>query len=61
MEANNFAVAGARTLEARDRLTQLARQGDERHMAEIGSTALFEEVMLSALRAHLEELKTVAR
>jgi hypothetical protein len=62
MEANDFALAGARTLEARERLTALAQQGgDERHMAEIGTTALFEEALLGALRAHLNELKIVAR
>ena len=62
MEANDFSVAGARTLEARDRLSELAKKGgDERHMAEIGTTALFEEALLGALRAHLNELKIVAR
>jgi len=62
MEPNDFAVAGAHALEARDRLTALAQQGgDERHMAEIGTTALFEEALLGALRAHLSELKIVAR
>jgi hypothetical protein len=62
MEANDFAFAGTRALEARDHLAQLAQQGgDERHMAEIGKTALFEEALLGALRAHLNELKIVAR
>ena len=62
MEANDFPIAGARVLEARDRLTALARGGaDERHMAEIGTTALFEEALLGALHAHLAELKLVAR
>jgi hypothetical protein len=62
MEANDFSVAAARAIQARDRLTSLAQQGgDERHMAEIGTTALFEEALLGALRAHLNELKIVAR
>jgi hypothetical protein len=63
MEANDFTFAGSRTLEARDRLTMLSRQPtrDERRMAEIGTTALFEEALLGALRAHLEELKVVSR
>jgi len=44
------------------RPASLAANGaDERHMAEIGSAALFEEALLSALRAHLAELKSVAR
>lgn len=62
MEPNNFSLAGARALQARDHLTSLARAGgDERRMAEIGTTALFEEALLGALRAHLAELKLVAR
>jgi hypothetical protein len=62
MEANDFGFAGARALDARDHLTALAQEnGDDRHMAEIGKTALFEEAMLGALRAHLNELKIVAR
>jgi len=61
MESNDFSVAGSRALEARDRLTSLAQQGDDKHMAEIGATALFEEALLGALRAHLNELKIVAR
>ncbi|MGH7716121.1 MAG: hypothetical protein ACREML_09025 [Vulcanimicrobiaceae bacterium] len=62
MEPNDFAFAGTRALEAREHLTSLAQQhGDEHHMAEIGKTALFEEALLTALRAHLNELKIVAR
>jgi hypothetical protein len=62
MEANDFGFAGTQALEARDHLAQLAQRGaDERHMAEIGKTALFEEALLGALRAHLNELKIVAR
>jgi hypothetical protein len=62
MEANDFSFAGARALETRDHIAHLAQQaGDERHMAEIGKSALFEEAMLGALRAHLNELKIVAR
>lgn len=63
MEANDFAFAGSRVLEARDRLTLLSRlpARDERRMAEIRTTALFEEALLGALRAHLEELKVVTR
>ena len=50
-------------LEARDRLTMLSRlpSRDEHRMAEIGATALFEEALLGALRAHLAELKMVSR
>jgi len=62
MEANDFSVAGSRALETRERLTALAQAGgNERHMAEIGTAALFEEALLGALRAHLNELKIVAR
>jgi hypothetical protein len=62
MEANDFGFAGARALETRDHLAHLTQQGgDERHMAEIGKAALFEEALLGALRAHLNELKVVAR
>ncbi len=62
MESNDFSVVGARTLETRERLTALAQQGgDDKHMAAIGTTALFEEALLGALRAHLNELKIVAR
>ena len=63
MEPNDFAFAGSRALEARDRLTLLSRlpSRDEHRMAEIGATALFEEALLGALRAHLAELKMVAR
>lgn len=61
MESNAFASTGARALEARDRLAVLARNADERTMPEIGATALFEEALLSALHAHVAELKMVAR
>ena len=63
MEPNAFATVGARTIEAREELTSLARlpDHDERKMAQIGETALFEEALLGALRSHLSELKIVAR
>jgi len=63
MEPNDFAVAGAQAIEARERLTALARlpARDEQRMAAIGQTALFEEALLGAVRAHLSELKMVAR
>jgi len=63
MEPNDFAVAGAGAIQARERLTALARlpDRDEGRMAAIGETALFEEALLGALRAHLGELKIVAR
>ena len=62
MEANDFSIAASRALEARDRIATMAAQGiDERKMADLGSTALFEEALLSALHAHLAELKMVTR
>ena len=63
MEPNDFAFAGSRALEARERLAMLSRlpDRDERRMAAVGTTALFEEALLGALRAHLAELKLVAR
>jgi len=63
MEANSFTAVGNAMLEARGRV--LAAGGlpanDERRMAQLGTAALFEEALLGALRAHLGELKTVAR
>lgn len=63
MEANQFAFVGQRAIEARERLIALAQRPDrdQGRMAEIGTTALFEEALLGALRAHLSELKLVAR
>jgi hypothetical protein len=64
---NDFALAASRALGARDRLAALASEArssrgpGERRMAEIGASALFEEALLGALRAHLAELKAVAR
>jgi len=63
MEQNDFAVAGASAIEARERLTALARlpDHDTKRMAQIGTAAIFEEALLSALKAHLLEVKMVAR
>ena len=66
MEPNDFALAGRTALEARDRLSALAASSaasdtPERKMAAIGQAALFEEALLSALRAHLAEFKLVTR
>jgi hypothetical protein len=63
MEANVFPYLGARLLDARDRLTAIASEGgsSERRMAKAGANAVFQEALLGALRAHLAELRTVAR
>lgn len=63
MESNSFALLGMGAVAARDRLADAASTPgpQERRMAAIGSTALFEEALLGALRAHLTELKLVAR
>ena len=63
MDSSSFSVLAATALASRDRLTTTASASDrgEFRMAELGATALFQEAVLSALRAHLAELKTVAR
>ena len=64
MEANTLDFLGTAAVGARDRLAGLAAQSgmpDERRMASIGAAALFEEALLTALRAQLTELRTVAR
>ena len=63
MESNSFDFVGAALVASRDHLSKVAATagGDERRMTEIGTTALFEEALLGALRAHLAELKSVAR
>lgn len=63
MESNSFGSLGVEALAARDRLSAAASLpgAQERRMSAVGSTALFEEALLGALRAHLAELKMVAR
>jgi len=63
MEPNAFGLIGKTALEARERLDKLALAPGphERKMAEVGATALFEEALLAALHAHLNELRTVTR
>ena len=50
-------------LAARERVEQLAPDAarDERASARLARAALFEEALLGALKAHLAELRTVAR
>jgi hypothetical protein len=50
-------------LAARERLGTLARgaAGNEHAMASVARTALFEEALLGALRAHFSELRAVAK
>ncbi|MGH7659501.1 MAG: hypothetical protein ACRENA_01110 [Vulcanimicrobiaceae bacterium] len=61
MEPNQFATVAAQAVGARDRLTALARlpERDEKRMAQIGESALFEEALLGALHAHLSEVRIV--
>jgi hypothetical protein len=63
MEPNQFGLLAARAIGARDELTALARlpERDEKRMAQIGETALFEEALLGALHAHLAEVRIVTR
>jgi len=55
-------TAGA-SLAARERVARLAPTAahDERTAARLAQAALFEEALLGALRAHIAELRTVAR
>jgi hypothetical protein len=57
-----FPTAGA-ALEARRNLESLAPGAarDERASARLARAAIFEEALLGALRAHLAELRTVAK
>lgn len=63
MEANQFSVVAAQAIGAREQLTALARlpERDEKRMAQIGATAVFEEALLGALHAHLSEVRIVTR
>lgn len=46
----------------RERLAELARGAtDERHMAALARTAIFEEALLGALRSRFNELRSVAK
>jgi hypothetical protein len=63
MESSSFSLLAQTALAARDHLSATASSNErgERRMAALGATALFQEALLSALRAHLAEFKTVAR
>jgi hypothetical protein len=54
------AAAGAASV-ARDALTAAARSVDERTMGALARRALFTEALLGAVKAHVDELKTVAK
>jgi len=53
----------AAALAGRDRLTELAHEaaGDERAMARVADAAIFEEALLGAMHARLNELRSVAK
>jgi hypothetical protein len=46
---------------ARDALGARARTADERTMGAVARQALFTEALLGAVKAHVNELKTVAK
>jgi hypothetical protein len=54
---------GEAALAARERLERLAPDAarDERAAARVARAAVFQEALLGALRAHVAELRTVAR
>ncbi|HEY0394352.1 MAG TPA: hypothetical protein VGD01_07630 [Candidatus Elarobacter sp.] len=54
---------GQAALAARERLERLAPDAarDERAAARVARAAVFQEALLGALRAHVAELRTVAR
>lgn len=53
----------AAALAGRERLAELARGGaaSEGAMAKIARAAIFEDALLGAVRAHFNELRTVAK
>jgi hypothetical protein len=61
LDMANFTASAA--LAARTRLSHLARAGsvDEPRMAKIAASAIFQEALMNALHARLNELRTVAK
>ena len=55
---NDAATAATRAL---DSLTDLSRSAGERTMGAVARQALFTEALLGAVKAHVNELKTVAK
>jgi hypothetical protein len=63
MELDMANATAAEARAARTTLTNLAHPGgvDERRMAKIAQAAIFDEALLSALHAHFNELRAVAK
>lgn len=59
LDIGNAAVAAATF--ARDGLTAAAATANERSMSALARQALFSEALLGAVKAHVEQLKTVAK
>jgi hypothetical protein len=63
MELNTASSTASAALAARARLVaqSSAAAGDERAMAAVARSAVFEEALLAALRARFNELRSVAK
>jgi hypothetical protein len=59
LEIGNVAAAAA--TDARDRLGAVAARANERTMGAVAHQALFVEALLGAVKARVDELKTVAK
>jgi hypothetical protein len=59
LDIGNLAAASATA--ARDALTAAAGTANERTMGALAHEALFTEALLGAIKARVEELKTVAK
>jgi hypothetical protein len=59
LDIGDAAATSAAT--ARDALTTAARQAGERTMGALAHQALFTEALLGAVKAHVNEIKSVAK